>query len=370
MWWLIIPVTIYSAIIFALWLVLKKIRMPDLPLAENRTFFSVVVACHNEKNNIKPLLSCLIKQNYPPGNFEILIADDNSTDGTADLVIDFISCREGFNKNIIKLLHNTGKGKKAALRHAMDEARGEVIIVTDADCRMGQRWISAYSAYYEKCGADMMLGSVSDTSVRRFSSLLAKYEFSALQGITEAAVHAGHPVMCNGANMAFRRDVYLRYSAQLHDDIPSGDDMFLLHAVKHGGGRIKFLGCGAAAVETAAAVSAAALLSQRARWASKAFLYRDTDTLALAAATAACNAAVTAAAVTSLFSPDILIITALLYTIRLVPDYLIINHPMKKRKEHMPLHHFIIMELIYPFYFITVALLSLLPPMRQFRKHN
>ncbi len=120
-------------------------------------------------------------------------------------------------------------------------------------------------------------------------------------------------------------------------------------------------------METAGAVTAAALLRQRARWASKTFYYSDAATLTLAAATAACNAAVTAAAVASVISVTHLPLLAALYGLRLVPDYLIIAQNIKKRGGKVPVMPFILSELIYPFYFMTVGVISLCPAARRFR---
>jgi cellulose synthase/poly-beta-1,6-N-acetylglucosamine synthase-like glycosyltransferase len=117
---------------------------------------------------------------------------------------------------------------------------------------------------------------------------------------------------------------------------------------------------------TAAAVTAAALLRQRARWASKAFFYTDVSTLLLAAATAACNAAVIAAAVVSVISAEFLPMLGILYAIRLVPDYLITVRKMKKRKEQVPVLSFLLSEILYPFWFCAVALVSLFPSSRRF----
>ena len=213
-----------------------------------------------------------------------------------------------------------------------------------------------------------MWAEVYQRPAKGFAALFGRFEFSALQAITEAAVLAGHPVMCSAANMSFRRDVYLRHAGELRDDLPSGDDIFLLHAVKRAGGRIGYAAGSAAAAETAGAVTAAALLRQRARWASKTYHYSDAATLTLAAATAACNAAVAAAAVASVISVEHIPLLAALYGLRMVPDYLITAHNIKKRGGKVPLMPFILSELIYPFYFMTVAVLSLLPSSRRFGK--
>jgi cellulose synthase/poly-beta-1,6-N-acetylglucosamine synthase-like glycosyltransferase len=268
------------------------------------------------------------------------------------------------------LIYNPFQGKKSAVRYAVEKSAGELILMTDADCVVGPGWVSTYAALFAGDKADMIAGEVCQKPVKRFVSYFGSFEFSALQAITEAAVLAGHPVMCNAANMAVRKSIYLKHAGVLHGDIASGDDVFLLHAVKRSGGIIMYMGDRAAAAVTAGAVTVAALLRQRARWASKAYYYRDAATLTLAATTAACNAAVAAAAAASVISIKYLPLLGLLYSIRLMPDLLITYHKFKKREEHPPLPLFLLSELIYPFYFIAVALLSLLPRSRSFRKRE
>ena len=370
MWWLTIPIAIYSAGIFALWLILKRKRGEGLPAGPGSARVSVVVAARNEEKTIVTLLKNLAEQDYRKDLLEVIIVNDNSTDRTPIVVSEFIAEHRRHSGVNIKLIYNPYQGKKSAVRHAVEKSAGELILMTDADCAVGPGWVSAYATFYAAGNADLIAGEVYQNPGRGFASHLGNFEFSALQAITEAAVFAGHPVMCNAANMAIRKDVYLRHAGALRNDIASGDDVFLLHAVKRSGGIIMHIGGGAAAAVTAGAVTVAALLRQRARWASKAYYYRDAATLTLAAATAACNAAVAAAAVASVITIKYLPLLGLLYAIRIIPDLLITFRNFKKREEHPPLLMFLLSELIYPFYFITVALLSLLPSSHRFRNRT
>jgi len=370
MWWLILPVAIYSIGIFALWLILLRKRDADQLAARGKVRISVVVAARNEEKTIVTLLDSLSEQDYPKDLLEVIIVNDNSTDRTPIVVSEFIAQHRAQPGVNMRLIYNPFQGKKSAVRHGIDKSVGDLILMTDADCAVGPGWISSYAAFFTAGNADMIVGEVYQKPGRGIASHFGSFEFSALQAITEAAVVAGHPVMCNAANMAIRKDIYLKHAGVLRNDIASGDDVFLLHAVKRSGGVIMYLGGSAAAAVTAGAVTVAALLRQRARWASKAYYYRDAATLTLAAATAACNAAVVAAVVASVISAKYLPLTGLLYAIRLIPDFLITYRNFKKRKEHPPLLLFLLSELIYPFYFITVAVLSLFPRSRQFQKRD
>jgi len=380
MTWLLVPVAVYSVGIFTLWLILRVRRTDIRSAAGPLPRVTVVVAARNEEKTIETLLESLSYQDYPADLLDIIIVNDNSTDRTPIVISEFIERRSQVSAIRMRLIYNPLSGKKRAIRYGIEKASGELIVTTDADCTVDPGWVSAHAGAYgpleetanaaacEAGSVDMIVGEVYQGPPRGFVSLFGMFEFSALQAISEAAVVAGRPVMCNAANMSFIRDVYLRHSGELRADLPSGDDIFLLHAVRRAGGRVRYAGSIAAAVETAGAVTAAALVRQRARWASKTFYYRDAATLTLAAATAACNAAVTAAAVASIISPVHLPLLALLYGLRLAPDYLIIARNIKKRGGKVPVMPFILSELIYPFYFMTVGVMSLLPAARRFGK--
>jgi len=370
MYWLIIPVAVYSIGLFALWLLFGRNNSQAGTVGKGTARVSVVVAARNEEKNITALLKGLAGQDYPHGLLEIVVVNDGSTDRTPIVISEFISDALLCSRIDISLINNPFAGKKGAIRYGIGKATGELILTTDADCEVGPGWVSAFAGCYAATGNDMILGEVYQKPAGGIVSQFGRFEFSALQGITEAAVAAGWPVMCNGANMGFLRDVYMRHCGELRDELPSGDDMFLMHAVSRGGGRIGYAGSSAATVVTAPAVTAAALLRQRARWASKAYYYSDRATFTLAAATVACNAAVTAAALISIFKPEYLILTALLYAIRFMPDLLMTRHNIKKRENRFPLLLFLLSELVYPFYFMTIAFMSLFPSSRSFAQRS
>lgn len=368
MWWLILPVFIYSAGLLVLWSVLIRRGNVSGPSGTGMPKVSVIVAVRNEEKRIPVLLRSLVRQEYLSDHLEVIIVNDNSTDRTPIVVSELIAALTDRPAPLIKLIYNPFSGKKRAVRYGIEKASGEVIITTDADCIVGPEWVRTHASWYVSDGPEMVIAPVVQKPAGGFWSHFGVFEFSALQAVTEASAVAGHPVMCNAANMSFRRDVYFRHADKLRDDLPSGDDMFLLAAVMRDGGAVTHDGSGAAAAETAAAVTAAALLRQRARWASKAFQLRSTPTLTLAAATAACNAAVAAATVASFISVNFIPLTAAMYAIKTIPDYLLISAEMRKRGTKTQAGLFLISEIIYPFYFMVVGVLSLLPGAGRFRE--
>src|SRR6187402_1947878 len=98
----------------------------------NRQSVSVIVCAHNELENLKRLIPAILQQEYP--DFELLIADDRSTDGSKEY---FEKIYQGDSRfKIISIQENTGgkNHKKYALSKAISLAKHDLLLLTDADC--------------------------------------------------------------------------------------------------------------------------------------------------------------------------------------------------------------------------------------------
>lgn len=93
---------------------------------------SIVVAAYNEEKVIERKLRNLCELNYPAELFEIIISSDGSTDQTEEKVSLWRERRLSSNGPGIVLLTGTHAGKAAALNRAVEHARGEIILFTDA----------------------------------------------------------------------------------------------------------------------------------------------------------------------------------------------------------------------------------------------
>ena len=91
----------------------------------NKTLLSVIVPCFNEINTIDKVIKKI--KTSPVQNKEIIIVDDFSIDGSREYLKSLID-----NQITIKL-HSRNKGKGAAIRTGIESAKGEIIIIQDAD---------------------------------------------------------------------------------------------------------------------------------------------------------------------------------------------------------------------------------------------
>ncbi len=240
-----------------------------IPEGEISTF-SILIAARNEAANLPQLLRDLAAQTFPAARFEVLIADDHSTDATAALVA--AAARDSAFSLRLITLPVPQTGKKAALLIALRAARAPWLVCTDADCRPGPGWLTAYAAQLGRApGASFISGPVLLTGPASGLQMLVGLEFAGLVGVGAACIARQQPTMCNGANLAYRRAAFEAvggFADNLH--VASGDDEFLLHKI-HAAfpGSVHFLGDAAAIVRTAAPGTLRALLRQRVRWASK-----------------------------------------------------------------------------------------------------
>jgi cellulose synthase/poly-beta-1,6-N-acetylglucosamine synthase-like glycosyltransferase len=227
---------------------------------------SVVICARNEQNTIGILLQQLMNQDFEPS--EIIIVNDGSTDDTGNVIDSFAR---------VNHVLTPGIGKKAALKIGVERACGELIVCTDADCQVGRGWLSAMVASYQLSKPSLIIGPVRLELKPGIWAKLQALEFLSLSAVTAGSALSGHPLMCGGANMAFKRDVWLQCYSDIMFGEQSGDDMFFLMSLKARNENIVYLKDENAIVITSGWKRAGDFLSQRRRWFSKSRSYRDLE---------------------------------------------------------------------------------------------
>lgn len=253
-------------------------KLPDFTSGKsnkNILSVSVIVPCHNEEKNLLSLFEALSVQTYQ--DFELLLINDHSTDATESII-----------KNHLPIFRyavyfsSKEKGKKKALQEAIELARGELIITTDADCTPSNKWIETIMDFYSQQRCDLIMGPVKMKNGSSFFQRLQVLEFVSLIATGAATAALGKPILCNGANLAFLKKIFLESKNDLHEEELSGDDIFLLQSIKKRNGKIQFLKSTEAFTETQTCKTISEFFKQRKRWASKSKVYRDKFTVFIA----------------------------------------------------------------------------------------
>jgi cellulose synthase/poly-beta-1,6-N-acetylglucosamine synthase-like glycosyltransferase len=285
---------------------------------------TVIIAARNEAHHVVRLLGELECQFPVPGGVEVILSDDDSGDETCLLAESFRKQHPGFLLTILNAGPNDPPGKKGAIARALAVASGELILATDADTTHPPGWIRAMMTCFSDPGVCMVLGPVVFSSGHGLFGNIQGLEFLGIMGTTAGSALAGKPLMCNGANLAYRRSLLPRRDGELPGArFASGDDQFLmLHAVKtYGAGSVTFCTHPEAIVTTAPQPGLSAFFNQRMRWVSKSRGYRDPAVILTGLITGLLHVMLLAGWFAALAWPGILPVVAAGWLIKCLAEY-------------------------------------------------
>jgi len=227
---------------------------------------TLLVPYKNDKDRILPLLNSInnsiIKHKGAnlESNFQFVFIDDHSMDGTAQFIIENLDV----SFQVLKL--NDTSGKKAAIKKGVEYAKFERLLTLDADVRFSDNYLFEVSKIECKNLTILPVEMYGTTILQKLFSV----EFWFLQRLTFGLAGFGKYVLCNGANLLFTKKTF-NATLEIRKDvnIPSGDDMFLLKAVKDLKLDVRAVNNNSLIVQTPAELTFKKLLNQRVRWVSK-----------------------------------------------------------------------------------------------------
>ncbi len=190
---------------------------------------TVIVAARDEEKNIQRCLDSLGKLEYPNSRLEVLIVDDRSTDKTGEIIDKFISNRNNFRKIIPDEPKGDMVGKVNALATAIREARGEIILTTDADCEVKPAWVKTITSYYQT-DVGMVDSYTTQVANNSFGGMQA-IDFVYLLLVGGRTINLGIPISCIGNNMSFRKKAYEKVGGYEALPFSVTEDFTLLKAI-------------------------------------------------------------------------------------------------------------------------------------------
>lgn len=320
-------------------------------------FISIILPVRNEEKNIASCLESLDALNYPETFYEIILVDDHSTDRTKNIAEQFAKLMP--NLRILESGNNS-TGKKQAISAGVKKAQGEIIATTDGDCIVPAEWLAGISAAFSDPGIDLVAGPV---AYKKKNSLLRDFleiEQISMQVISAGAMKMGFPLMCSGANLAYRKKFFKESGEYENDKFASGDDMMLMHRASRTGKRnMKFLDQQSAVVLTNSADSVSESVSQRIRWSSKFSAYRTSFAGVAGITVFTVNFMLLVMAVISFGRPGVFPVLLSAFTGKMLIDLLLLSLAVPFFREPRLLLLAPTGELVYPFLASVSALAGL-----------
>lgn len=206
---------------------------------------SVVLPTYNRAESLRRALGALTRQSADPSSYEIVVVDNNCTDGTREMV-------KAMEDPRIRLVSEPRQGLAFARNAGLDAALGPVLAFTDDDVEVARDWVETIVTTLDKNPAvDGVGGRVLPAwECGRRPGWLTREHWAPLalqdHGDARTTFDRGHPIGLIGANVAFRRKVFERvglFSASVQrvkNVIGSTEDHELLTRLYDAGGRMLY----------------------------------------------------------------------------------------------------------------------------------
>ena len=319
---------------------------------------SVVIVTRNHLYALKHLLSRLANQDYP--NFEIVVVDDDSDDGTPAWLQTFGHNHPGLILQTIQH-KKLAPGKKAALTLGIQKTNHPWVLLTDADCvPASNQWIKIMAQQMSE-KTDVIIGYSPILPAKGLLNLFERWDyfFVGFQYLAWAAW--GRPYMAVGRNLMYRKSLFDKSGGfKNHHDIVSGDDDLFIQQIAHKAS-IDICLDPKSFMYTQGKPTWTSLIAQKARHVSTSPQYRLADILILSTYPLAQLLFYISAGCLFLSNP---VLISTLYFIRVILIMLILYKKAKPLIQNELITHFMLLDIIQPIFYSAVSLMSF------FRKKN
>lgn len=206
---------------------------------------SVILPTYNRAVALRRALDALLHQNAACRDYEVIVVDNNSSDGTAELL-------SALSDERVRSVREPRQGLSFARNAGLELARGDIVAFTDDDVEVAPDWVSTIvCALDARPDVDGVGGRVLPAWEGERPAWLTKSHWAPLalqdHGDHKRVFDRTSPIGLVGANVAFRRDVFDRTGRfatnvqRVRDGIGSTEDHELLSRLYETGGRMLYL---------------------------------------------------------------------------------------------------------------------------------
>jgi cellulose synthase/poly-beta-1,6-N-acetylglucosamine synthase-like glycosyltransferase len=198
----------------ALAALLARIKGPEktgVGGGEAKAPLTVIIPAYNEEDNIEAKIRNVLAADYPRDRLDIVVVSDASTDGTDAIARSFQA------QGVRLIVQETRRGKTAGLNRALEVARGEIVVFTDANALYPVDTIATLARYFARPRVGLVTGYTRYLLSANGEITRATNLYTSLERLLKAAEGRwGACVGADGAIFAMRRSLYRPLR---HDDI-------------------------------------------------------------------------------------------------------------------------------------------------------
>ena len=199
---------------------------------------SILITAHNEAEVIEATLESIRNQDFPMERVEVLLVDDRSTDGTGEAALALGLA--GLRVIRVDDLPEGLTARQAALDLGLREARGEIVLLTDAGAQLPRDWVREMSGHLSyRDGA--VIGPVIHAGRPRLLARFQTLDSLVLFTIYRWAARHGRLAGLSGANTALRREAYLATGGFPSIGFAASEELALGGALARGGWTLRYL---------------------------------------------------------------------------------------------------------------------------------
>ncbi|MFD0761328.1 glycosyltransferase [Lutibacter aestuarii] len=337
---------------------IKNVSNKDLSPKNN---FSILVPFRNEADNLSNLLQSILNIKYPKNKFEIILINDDSSDDSELIVFNFIKQHPLIDSTLINNERNSNSPKKDAINTAIKIAKFEWIVTTDADCKVPTLWLQLFNQTIEKNKCLFIAAPVKFKNGKGLLYHFQNLNFLSLIGSTLGSFGINKPIMCNGANLCYNKEMFIKLNGfKGNEMVASGDDVFLMERILQTyPKKISYLKSLDATVETLSEQKEQLFYNQQLRWAAKTTAYKNQFSKIVGLVVFFNNLLLIFLGILAIFYPIYGCFFLTLFLLKLVLDSILILKTSFFLKSTESLIYYPLISVFHPFFIILIALMSL-----------
>lgn len=177
----------------------------DTTAATASPLISIIIAARDEEQHIAACLDSVLHQSYSTERFEVIVINDHSSDKTETICQEFALNFSNF-RYINAREDDQLRGKTNALDQGIENARGDIILITDADCTVPPTWVEwTAKRYSESVG---IVGGLTLQKASDWFEGMQSLDWAFILGLAATTMSLRIPLSTIGNNLSFRKSAY------------------------------------------------------------------------------------------------------------------------------------------------------------------